>query len=138
MECFFILCFTPRNTEAVFKVVNGFFHVSTDFIGGIPFFCATDCSRVSAEILFWINVDHPPAGRSSTRIVTVADTIGFFRFFIILPFHFGADKLHGRNTAAQMRFTTFPFHWQGRIVRATGDAIFVYRIVNPFKLEFVF
>ncbi len=43
MEYFFVLCFTPHSTGAVFNVGNGFFRVHTDFIGGIPFFCAADC-----------------------------------------------------------------------------------------------
>lgn len=92
--------FYAHNTEAVFEAVNGFFHVPADFVGGVPFFCATGCFWVSLKVLFRINVDYPPSGRRSTGIVTVTVTFGCFRFFVILPFHFGADELHGLNTSA--------------------------------------
>ena len=63
MKRFFILSFTTGNTKAVFEVINGFFNIYSDFIGGIPFLGAADCSRISAEVLFRINVDHPSTGR---------------------------------------------------------------------------
>ena len=99
MERFFILCLTPRNTETVFEVVNGFFYIHTDFVGGIPFIRAADSYRVSTEVLFRINVDHSSAG-GCTGILTMADTFRFFCCFVIFPFHLGTNKLHGRKAAA--------------------------------------
>lgn len=36
----------------------GFFHIHTDFIGGIPPMCTPDSSGISKEVLLWIDVDH--------------------------------------------------------------------------------
>ena len=110
VQSFFVLGFTPCNAKAVLEVVDGFLHIHTYLVSGVPFFGATDCSRVSAEILFRIHVDHSTTGRRCTGIVAVADTFGFFGCFVVFPFHFRADKLHGGNPAAQVRFAAFPFH----------------------------
>lgn len=110
MKRFLILSFTTGNTKAVFEVIDGFFNIYSDFIGGIPFLGAADCSRISAEVLFRINVDHPSTGRCCTRSITMTYTFGFVCDAVPFPFHFGADKFHGWKTTAQMRFTSFPFH----------------------------
>jgi hypothetical protein len=100
VQCFFVLCFTSCHTKTILEVVDGFFYIYSDLISEIPFFCSTDCSGISAEILFGINVYHPSTGRCRARIVTVADTMGFFCHLILFPFHFGTDKFHGWETAA--------------------------------------
>lgn len=110
MKRFLIPSFTTGNTKTVLEVVDGFLNIYSDFVGGIPFLGATDCSGISTKVLFWVNVDHFPTGRRCAGILAVADTFGFFRCFVVLPFHFRADKLHGGNPAAQMGFTSFPFH----------------------------
>ena len=74
MKRFFILSFTVSNTKAVFEVVDGFLNIHSDFVGGIPFPGAADCSRISAKVLLWINVDHPSTGRCGTRGITMAYT----------------------------------------------------------------
>lgn len=42
VQCFCVLCSTPCHTKTVLGVVDGFFYVHTDYVGGIPFFCSTD------------------------------------------------------------------------------------------------
>ena len=41
MKRFLILSFTTSNTKTVFEVVDGFFNIYSDFVGGIPFTGAT-------------------------------------------------------------------------------------------------
>ena len=110
MKSFFVLGFPTGNTKTVFEVVDGFLHIYTYLVSGVPFFGATDCSRVSAEILFRLHIDHSSTGRRGTGIVAVADAFGFFGCFVVFPFHFRADELHGGNPTAQVRFAAFPFH----------------------------
>ena len=74
MKRLLILGFTAGNTKTVFEVVDGFLNIHSDFVGGIPLFGATDCSRISAKVLLWINVDHPSTGRCGTRGITMAYT----------------------------------------------------------------
>lgn len=100
MKCFFVLCFSPSNAKAVFKVVNGFFYICLDFICGVPFRCATDSPRISTEVLLRIDVNHSPTGRCCTRVVTMTYAFCFLCNAVPSPFHFGADKLHGRKSVA--------------------------------------
>lgn len=37
MERFLILSFTPGNAETIFKVIDRFLDIDTDFVGFIPF-----------------------------------------------------------------------------------------------------
>ena len=37
MECLLILSFTSGNTKTIFKVIDRFFNVDSDFVGFIPF-----------------------------------------------------------------------------------------------------
>lgn len=37
MERFLILSFTPSNTETIFKVIDRFLDIDSDFVGFIPF-----------------------------------------------------------------------------------------------------
>ena len=99
MKCFLILCFSPGNTKTVLKVVNGFFYIHTDFIGGNPLLCTTDSSKISTEVLLWIEVDHSSTGRRSTWMVTMADMFCFLCDAVLFPLHFGTDELHGWETA---------------------------------------
>lgn len=138
MKRFFVLGFPAGNTKTVFEVADGFLHIYTYFVSGIPFFSATDCSGVSTEILFWIHVYHSSTGRRCTGVITMADTSGFFRCFVVFPFHFWADKLHGWKPAAQVGFTAFPFHWKREVIRAAGNPFFIHMVVNPFDFELVF
>lgn len=138
MKRFLILSFPPGNTKAVLEMVYGFFYVHSDFISRIPFLSAADCSWISAKVLLWINVDHPSAGRCGTRSIAMAYTFCFLCDAVPFPFHFGADKFHGWKTTAQMRFTSFPFHWKGSIMRTAGNTIIIYGVINPFDFKFVF
>ena len=100
MESFFILRPTSCNTKTVFEVVDSFFNIYPYFIGTVQFFCTADCSGVSEEILFRINVNHSSAGGRCAGAAAVADTFGFLCCFVVLPFHFGTDKLHGWNSTS--------------------------------------
>ena len=100
MEGLFILRFAPCKAETVLKVVNVFFHVHADFVGGISFLRAADGSGIRTEVLFRIDIDHSSTGRSSTGIVTVADASGFFGSAVPFPFHLRADKFHSWEPAA--------------------------------------
>ena len=125
MKRFLILGFTPGNTKTVFEMVDGFLNISSDFVGGVPFIRTTDCTGIGTQVFLRIKIKHPAAGRFRTRIIAMADTPAFTSFLIIYPFHFGAYELHGRESAAQMGFTPFPFHRQGRIFGTAGNAIFI-------------
>ena len=84
--------FCVRHTEAVLEVADGLFH--TCFIIGIPFRCTTDCVRISAEVLFQIDVDHSSAGRCCAWCIIVVDR----RLDI-------SDLLYSRIILGQMNFT---------------------------------
>ncbi len=73
MKRFFILRFTPGNTEAVLEMVDGFFHISPELIGGIPSGRTAECTRIGAQVFLGINIKHPAAGGFRTGIFTVAD-----------------------------------------------------------------
>ena len=92
IQSLLILGSASCKTEIVFDVVDIPFDNSSDFIGIIPFFGATDRSGISTKILFWVDVDHPPTFRRGTRVVTETMTMGFLSWFIINPFHFWTDK----------------------------------------------
>ena len=102
MEGLFILCPLPRNTETVFELVDVLFNVYPDLISALPLWSTSQDTRICAEILFGIEIEHPAAGRIRTGILTVADTFGPAGGSVTFPLHFGADKFHGRETAAQM------------------------------------
>ena len=132
MKRFLILSFTAGNTKTVFEVVDGFLNIHSDFVGGIPFPGTTDCSGISAKVLFRINVDHSSTGRCRTRSITMAYTFCFLCDAVPFPFHFGTDKFHGWKDAAQMRSATFPFHWKGSVMRIIGNAVIIYGVINSF------
>lgn len=71
MQSFLILGFLFGNTEAVFKVVDGFFYINMDLVSGIPFGRAAFYTGISPEIPFGINIDHPPTGRGCTGVITM-------------------------------------------------------------------
>lgn len=102
MECFLILGLASGNTETVFEMVDGFFHIHTDFIGGDPFLRTPESAGISPEILFRIDIEHPAAGGIRAWIFTMADTSAFSSLLIVFPFHFRAYKLHGGKPTAKM------------------------------------
>ena len=125
MQGFLILCPLPRNAETAFELVDVFFNVPPDLISIYPFGCTSQDTRVSAEILFGIKVEHSSTGRVCTGVFTVADTFGFTGGFVILPLHFRTNKFHGRKTAAQMGFASLPFHGKGRVFGTAWDPVFI-------------
>ena len=135
MKRFLILGFTPGNTKAVFEMVDGFLNSCSDFVSRIPFVRTADRTRVGTQMFLWIDINHPTAGRWGTRVFTMTDTLVLTSFFIMYPFHFGTYKLHSRKSAAQVGFASFPLHWQGRIFRTAGDAIFIERAVAFWKRD---
>ena len=100
VKCLFILSSATGYTETVLDVIDGFFHIYTDFVCTIPFFRATGNTGICTKILFRIDVNHASAGRSGTGIITKADTMIGFCFLIVYPLHFRADELHGGNAAS--------------------------------------
>ena len=138
MKCFLILRFTPGHTKAIFQVVDGFFYIHAYFVGGIPFFCATDSSGISTKVLFRINVDHSPAGRRSTWMFTMAYAFGLLCGAVPFPFHFGAYEFHGWKAAAQMRFASLTLHGEGSVLRTAGNPVIINRVIDPFHFQFVF
>ena len=102
MECFLILGPASCDTETVLEMVNGFFHIHTYFIGGVPFQRTPENAGISPEILFRVNIEHPAAGGIRAWIFTMADTPAFSGLLIVFPFHFRAYKLHGGKPAAKM------------------------------------
>lgn len=91
MERLFILRFASGKPEAVFKLIDRALHGSPDLIGIIPFRGSPEGAGICPQVFFRIDINHSPAGRSGAGIVTVADTFGLFSFFVVFPFHFGAD-----------------------------------------------
>ncbi|EOS20907.1 hypothetical protein C806_04715 [Lachnospiraceae bacterium 3-1] len=73
MKRFFILRFTPGSTETVLEMVDGFFHISPDLIGGIPSGRTPECTGIGAQVFLGINRKHPASGGFRTGIFTVAD-----------------------------------------------------------------
>ncbi len=138
MKCFLILRFTPGNTKAVLKVVDGFFHIYAYFIGGIPFFCAADSSRIGTKVLFRIDVDHSSTGRSCTWIITMAYTFRVLCGAVPFPFHFGAYEFHGRKPTAQMGFAALTLHWKGSVMRTAGNAVIIDGEIGSFDFQLVF
>ena len=90
MECFLILGLTSGDTETVFEMVDGFFHIHTYFIGGDPFLRTPESAGISPEILFRVYIEHPAAGGIRAGIFTMADTPAFSGLLIVFPFHFRA------------------------------------------------
>lgn len=123
MQRFLILGLPAGNVKTVFEVVNGFFHIDTYLICAVPFFCSACSSRIGTQILFRIDIEHPATGRSCAWVFTMADTPFGLILFVVFPFHFWAYKLHGRESAAQMRFASFSFHRKRGVFGTAGDAL---------------
>ena len=102
MECFLILGLTSGDTETVFEMVDGFFHIHTYSVGGVPFLRTPESAGISPEILFRVYIEHPATGGIRAGIFTMADTPAFSGLLIVFPFHFRAYKLHGGKPAAEM------------------------------------
>lgn len=107
---FFILGFTPSDTETVLEVVDAFHYIYTYLVGGVSFFRA----RISPKILFWVNIEYPVAGGIRVWILTRADTPRLSGLFIVFPYHFQVYKLHGGKPATQMRLAFFSLHLDGK------------------------
>lgn len=90
MECFLILGLTSSDTETVFEMVDGFFHIHTYFVGGVPFLRTPESAGISPKILFRINIEHPAAGGIRAGIFTMAGTPAFSGLLIVFPFYFRA------------------------------------------------
>lgn len=126
------------NTKAVLEAMDGFFHIYTYFISGVPFSCTADCARISTKVFLRIDIKHSPAGRCSTRVITVTDTAFGFVRFVVFPPHFRADKFHGWKSAPQLGSVSLPFHCQGRVIGTTGDAFVIYGVACAFAFKLVF
>ena len=104
----FSFCVLRPATQKLFlKWLIDFSTFYSDFIGGIPFICTADCTRIGTKILFRINVNHSSTGRSGTWMITVAYAFRFLCGAVPFPFHFGAYEFYGRKAAAQMGFASF-------------------------------
>ena len=112
MKRFLILRFTPGNTKTVFEMVNRFLNIYSDFIGGIPFICTADCTRIGTKILFRINVNHSSTGRSGTWMITVAYA---FRFLCgASHFHFILGHTNYMVGRPQRKWDLLPSRFMGR------------------------
>ncbi len=138
MKRFLILRFTPGNTKTVFEMVDRFLNIYSDFIGGIPFICTADCTRIDTKILLRINVDHSSTGRSGTWMITVAYAFRFLCGAVPFPFHFGAYEFHSRKPAAQMGFASLALHGKGGIMGTAGNAVIIDSVIDSFEFQFVF
>lgn len=86
-EVFFILCIMPCDAKTVLEMVDCFFNIYSDFICATPFLRAAGSSGIGSEILFWIDIEHTPAGRFCAWRFTFTNTFGFFSGFIVFPLH---------------------------------------------------
>ena len=86
MKFFFVLGFMVSYTKAVFKVVDIFFNIYTDFICFFPFFWTLFHSKIGSKILFGININHSSEGRCCAGIITMTYTAFCFIHFIVLTF----------------------------------------------------
>lgn len=62
-ECYLVLSFASGNTKAVLKVMDGAFYSRPNFIGIVPFDCATQGAGICPQAFFRIDINHPSAGR---------------------------------------------------------------------------
>ena len=62
VESAFIPGLAPGYTKVVLEMVDRTFYESPYLISFFPFFCATEDSGISTEVLLRINVGHPAAG----------------------------------------------------------------------------
>ena len=119
----------PGNTKTVLEMADGLFNSRSDLVGGSPLVRTAERTRVGTQVFLGIDIKHPAAGRSCTRVFTMADTFALTGLFIVYPFHLGTYKLHGREPAAQMGSAPFPLHRERRVFRTAWDTILVQRAV---------
>lgn len=81
-------------------------------------------------VFFGINIEHSSTGWFCTWILTVTDAPAFASCLVVFSFHFRADEFHGWQTAAQVRFTSFPFHRKCWILWTAGNAVFIQGAVG--------
>ena len=106
---------------------------SSNFIGAIPFFSATDSARKCTQILFWINVNHSAAGRGGTWVVTLTDPMIGSGRRVFFPDNFWTDEFVSGDAAFKLT-GSFVFHWERGGLWTTGSPIFINRIVKVFKM----
>ena len=92
MERLFILSFASGKPEAVFKLIDRALHGSPDLIGIIPYRGSPEGAGICPQVFFRIDINHSPAGRRSTGIFAVADTVVFSGGSILFPCYLWADE----------------------------------------------
>lgn len=101
MECLFILSFASGKPEAVFKLIDRALHGSPDLIGIIPYRGSPEGAGICPQVFFWIDINHSPAGRRSTGIFAVADTVIFSGGSILFPFYLWTAEFITYDTALE-------------------------------------
>ena len=132
MERFFILGFASGKPEAVFKMIDGALHGSPDLIGIIPFRGSPEGAGVCPQVFSRIDINHSPAGRRSTGIFAVADTVIFSGGSVLFPFDFGTAEFIAGNTASESA-CTFRLHGEGWVIGAARDTVRIYGIIFPLQ-----
>lgn len=94
VQSLFISGLAPGNTKAVLEMADGLFNSRSDLVGGSPLVRTAERTRAGTQILLGIDIKHPAAGRSCTRVSTMADTFALTGLFIVYPSHLGTYKLH--------------------------------------------
>lgn len=131
---FFILSTTARQAKVFFDVIDIPFYYSSDFIGIVLVFCASDRARVCTVIIVLLNVNHSVTWWSGAWIFTITVPIVFTIFFVSKPFHFGTDKLVTEETVCFYPIS-FRLHRQRWIMGTAGDAVFIDGKVGIFKFR---
>lgn len=101
MERLFILSFASGKPEAVFKLIDRALHGSPDLIGIIPYRGSPEGAGICPQVFFWIDINHSPAGRRSTGIFAVADTVIFSGGSILFPFYLWTAEFITYDTAPE-------------------------------------
>ena len=68
MKRFLILRFTPGDTKTVLEMIDCFFNIYPDFVGGTAFIRTADGVGLGRQDCFRIKINHHAAGRCRGRI----------------------------------------------------------------------
>lgn len=115
-------------TATVFEMVDSSFNGTADLVGLLPLISITDRTGIHAKITIRIDVDHASGSGRSTGILAVTGAM-VFSVFTFVPGHLWTDELECRDAAPQVRSIAFRLHGKLRIMRATGDAGVIDRVI---------
>ena len=88
------------------------FNVHPDLMCGIPFICTAENVRISPQVLFGINIKHPPAGGFRTEVFAV---VYMSAFLVALSYsHFILGQTNFIVGRPQRRWDLLPSRFIGR------------------------